>query len=131
MTKPVIVVSLRTFGGKEGKARAVFDTGSYRSLIREDRLPAGALVDRSPAPLELKTAAQGGRTHVVGALVLTITVKDRMIEDEVLVSPDQSQEMLIGAGTMQKWDITIRSDNGHTEVIVGTDLRDPDVQEVD
>jgi hypothetical protein len=131
MTKPVIEVGLKTFGGKVGQARAVFDTGSYRNLIREDRLPVGATVDRAEAPLALKTAAQGGRIHVIGALVLTITIGDRMIEDEVLVSPDLAQEMIIGAGTMQKWRISIMNDNGETEVVVGTDLRDPDVQEVD
>ena len=131
MAKPVVDVGLSTFDGMSGRARAIFDTGSHRSLIREDRVPVGATVARALTPLEFKTAAQGGKIHIVGALVLTITVGDRMIEDEVLVSPDLSQEMLIGAGTMQKWHIAILNDNGHTEVVVGTDLRDPDVQEVD
>jgi len=58
-------------------------------------------------------------------------IGDRLIESQALVSPDLSQEMIIGAGTMQEWDITIRNQNGHTEVVVGKDLRDPDVQEVD
>jgi hypothetical protein len=131
MTKPMLEVGLETFGGKTGSARAVFDTGSYQSLIREDRVPPGAVVDRPPTPVKLRTAAQGGKLHVVGAVVMTITIGNRMIQDDVLVSPDLSEEMLIGAKTMQAWDITIRSHNGHTEVVVGLDLRDPDVQEVD
>jgi hypothetical protein len=39
--------------------------------------------------------------------------------------------MLIGAEMMQAWDICVRNVNGHTEVVMGRDLRDPDVQEVD
>lgn len=131
MTKPVVQVELRTFDGKSGRARAVVDTGAYRSLIREDCLPLGATVVPSAPPRELKTAAQGGKLRVVGVVVLSIEVGDRMIEGEVLVSPDLSQEMLIGAEMMQAWDISVRNANGHTEVHVGRDLRDPDVQEVD
>ena len=50
-----------------------------------------------------------------------MTIGDRMIQDEALVSPNLAQEMLIGAGTMQKWDITIRTQNRHTTVEVGRD----------
>ena len=53
------------------------------------------------------------------------------ISDIALVSPDLSQEMIVGAGTMQKWDISIINRNGHTEVTVGRDMHDPDIIEVD
>ena len=131
MGKPVFEVDLNTPDGKRGRARAVFDTGSHRSLIREDRLPAGATSVPYVPQRELKTAAQGGRLRVVGAEVLTNSAGDRMIEGEALVSPDLSQEMLIGSEMMQAWDISIRNANGHTEVVIGRDHRDPDVQEVD
>lgn len=131
MSKPVLEVELRTFDGKTGRARAIFDTGSYRSLIRQDRLPAGTLVVPSTPPRELRTAAQGGMLRVVGVVVLAIQAGGRIIEGEVLVSPDLSQEMLIGAEMMQAWDVSVRNENGKTEVVIGRDLRDPDVQEVD
>ena len=131
MGKPIFPVSIATVDGKTGSVRTVFDTGSHRSLIRENCLPAGAQVLKTVPQRVLKTAAAGGTLTVVGVVVLTMTIGDRMIEDEVLVSRDLSQEMLIGAGTMQQWDITIRNQNGNTEVVVGHDLRDPDIQEVD
>lgn len=131
MSKPVLDVSLESLDGMTGRALAVIDTGSHRTLIREDCVPKGASVVRSPRPSEMKTAAKGGKLHIVGGLILTIMIRDRMIQDDAFVSPDLSQEMIIGAGTMQKWDITIRNENGHTEVVVGKDLRDPDIQEVD
>lgn len=131
MSKPVVAVEFETFGGKKGRAEAVFDTGAYPTLIREDLLPPDAVVDRRPSPLRMKTAAEGGTLTVTGSVTLTITVADRVIQDAVLVSPDLSKGMLIGAGTMQKWDISIRNENGHTTVHIARDLRDPDIQEVD
>ncbi len=38
--------------------------------------------------------------------------------------------MLIGAGLMQMWDISIRNKNGHTKIHVGHDMNDPDIQTV-
>lgn len=131
MSKPIREVEIETLDEKRGRVRAVFDTGSHVSLIRENCLPAGAVIARRPTPQRLKTAAQGGTLNITGGLILIITIGGKMIRDEALVSPDLAQEMLIGAGTMQKWDITVRNENGSTTVDVGHDLRDPDIQEVD
>ena len=86
---------------------------------------------KQASPARMRTAAQGGTLDVIGGTILVITIRDRMIQDEALVSPNLAQELLVGAGTMQKWNITIKNQNGHTSVEVGRDLRDPDVQEVD
>ena len=132
MTQPVLDVSIETLDARRGKVRAVFDFGAHPTIIREDRLPAGATVVRKPIPARMRTAAQGGTLDIVGGTILLITtVGGRTIQDEALVSPNLSQEMLVGAGTMQKWDILIVNENGHTRVEVGRDLSDPDVQEVD
>lgn len=131
VSKPILEVRIETLDAKTGSVRAVFDTGAYPTIIREDRLPHGALVVRRPAPQQLRTAAQGGTLEIVGGTILAMTVGERMIQDEALVSPNLQQEMLIGAGTMQKWDITIRNVEGRTSVEIGRDVRDPDVQEVD
>lgn len=131
MSKPIVEVKLEALDGKKGHAKALFDSGSHSTIIREDRLPAGTVMGRRKKPLRFRTAARGGTLSVVGGVVLIITVDGRTIRDEALVSPDLSQEMLIGAGTMQKWDITLRNKNGHTRVEVPKDLNDPDIQEVD
>lgn len=131
VSKPIVEVDIETLDDHKGRVRAVFDTGAHPTIIREDRLPQGAAVVRRPSRQRLRTAAQGGTLDIVGGTILILTVGGRMIQDEALVSPNLSQEMLIGAGTMQKWDITIRNQNGPTRVEVGRDLRDPDVQEVD
>lgn len=63
-------------------------------------------------PQEFNTAAKAGKLLVTGDIPLMITIGDRMVDDLVLISPDLSQEMIIGAGTMQKWDISIENRNG-------------------
>jgi hypothetical protein len=131
MGKPVVQVAIETFDGRKGRVRALFDTGAHRTLIREDCLPEGCVVERRPTPERLRTAAQGGTLDVVGGIILLIGIGDRLIQTDALVSPNLAQQMLIGAATMQAWDITVRNENGTTRVEVGHDLRDPDIQEVD
>jgi len=123
VSKPILDVGIETPGGKKGRVRALFDTGAHVSWIRESCVPAGATIERG---------AQGGAAlEVVGFIVLVVTIGDRMIETHARVSPNLAQEMLVGAETMQGWDISIRNGGGTTTVEVGKDLRDPDVQEVD
>ena len=131
MSRPIRDVDIETYDELTAHVRAVFDTGAHISIIREDRLPKGTNVERRKNPIRLRTAGRGGTLEVVGGVILVMTIEGRMIQDEVQVSPDLSQEMLIGAKTMQAWDITIRNENGNTQVVVGKDLRDPDIQEVD
>lgn len=131
MSKLVSEVTISTMDEKSGNVKAVFDTGSFNTIVREDRLPAGAPIERRLTPLEFRTAAQGGKLRVIGVIVLSITIGDKMIQDDAMVSPDLAQDMLVGAKTMQAWDITIQNQNGQTKIIVGHDMRDPDIIEVD
>lgn len=131
MSKPILEVTLQSFGGQSSKARTVFDSGSHYTIVRESALPVGTQVMLYPSPKELRTAAQGGRLQIKGGTLLVFEIGGKMIQDEVMVSSDLSQEAIIGAGTMQKWDISLKNENGHTSVVVGHDMRDPDIIEVD
>lgn len=124
-------VTIETLDAKRRQVKAVFDTGAHVSLIREDALPPGTQMMPSAPTRSLRTAAKGGALRVVGGVILIVSIGDRMIQTSALVSPDLAQQMLIGAGTMQEWHITVDNGNGETKVHVGLDLRDPDVQEVD
>ncbi|MBI2060159.1 MAG: hypothetical protein HYT87_10340 [Nitrospirae bacterium] len=131
MSKPVLEVGLTTLEGKNTRLRAVFDTGAYPSIVREDRIPTGATVIRRAEPAEMRTAATGGKLRITGGVIFVIEIGEKLVQTYALVSPDLAQDMLIGSETMQAWDITIQNSNGRTKVIVGRDLRDPDIQEVD
>ncbi len=131
MGKPILEVTVQEIQGRTSSVRTVFDSGSHYTIVREGALPAGTQILEYPTPRELRTAAQGGRLLVKGTTHLVFTIGGKMIEDDAMVSATLSQEAIIGAGTMQKWDISLKNENGHTTVVVGHDMRDPDITEVD
>jgi hypothetical protein len=131
MAKPIQEIRITTPDDKSAMVKAVFDSGSFYTILREDKVPAGASVLKRKHPRSFRTAARGGSFSATGELPLVLTIGDREVDDLALVSSDISQEMLVGAGTMQKWDISIVNRAGRTEVAVGRDMHDPDVIEVD
>lgn len=131
VSKPVQRVELETVDGRTAWVKALFDSGAFYSVIRENSLPPGAQILAYSRPRVLGTAAVQGQLTVTGVTELGIRIGEREIEDSVLVSPDLKRELLVGAKTMQAWDITIGNRQGHTEVHVGRDRRDPEITEVD
>ncbi|MBI3271233.1 MAG: hypothetical protein HYZ53_19675 [Planctomycetes bacterium] len=131
MGKPILPVTVQDVEGHTARVLALFDTGSHPTLLRQSCLPPDARLLTYAKPREFRTPGVSGNLSVVAVTHLVVTVGERMVEDDVLISPDLRQEMIVGAGTMQKWDISIRNANGDTSVVVGRDLRDPDVTEVD
>ena len=131
MSKPILDIEIRTPDEATTTVKAVFDTGSFYTIVREDRVPSPAAIIRRKAPRTLRAAARGSQLTAIGEVSLVLSIGDRQIDDIALVSPELAQEMLVGAGTMQKWDISILNRGGHTEVTVGRDMHDPDITEVD
>lgn len=131
MSKPVLQINIETPDGKTATVDGVIDSGSFYTILREDRLPAGAQILRRAVPRRFKTAARAGTLTATGEVSLVMTIAGKQIDDVALVSPEFSQDLLVGAGTMQKWDISILNKNGSTEVRVGRDMHDPHVTEVD
>jgi hypothetical protein len=131
MSKPVRTIQITTTEAKSATVKAVFDSGSFYTVLREDKVPAGANVSRRLEARVFRTAAQGGALSATGELPLTLTIGDRQVDDVALISSDLKQEMLVGAGLMQKWDISIVNQGGRTEVVVGRDLHDPQITEID
>ena len=131
MGKPILDITITTPEEASATVKAVFDSGSFYSILREDKVPPGAFVLKRKVPRTFRTAPSGGQLLATGELPVVLRIGDRRVDDVVLVSPDLAQEMLVGAGTMQKWDIGIVSRDGRTEVVVGRDMRDTDIIEVD
>jgi hypothetical protein len=131
MSKSIANIQIATLDEKKARAKAVFDSGSFFTILRENMVPEGAVIVKRKSPKEFNTAAVGGKLTVTGEIPIVMTIGDRVIEDLVLLSPNLSQELLIGAGTMQKWGISIENKNGETGIIVGRNLSDPDITEID
>lgn len=132
MSKPIHEITIETMEKKTNQVNTLFDTGSFYTIVREDILPETKFVHWYSSPEEFKTAAKGGKLHIKGKTGLIIEYNNRRIsEGDILISSDLNREMIIGAKTMQAWDITIHNKNGKTFVNFGKDMRDPEITEVD
>lgn len=130
MSKPIVSINIKTFDGKSGKVNAIFDTGSYYTLIRENCVPADAAVIKLKNQKFFGTAHKSGQLKIVASLPLILVINGHPVDDGVLVCPDLKSEFIIGAKTMQSWDISIKNKNGQTKIHVGRDMNDPDIQTV-
>ena len=126
--KPVFPIKITSLNNTSVNLDAVFDTGSFYTIIRADKLPADTMVIRYDKTF--RTAQKGGTLAIVGQTILNIAIEDRMINDRVLVSSELGSDMLIGAQTMQSWDISIMNNDGKTTIHVAHDMRDPEITEV-
>jgi hypothetical protein len=81
--------------------------------------------------LRLRAATRGSPLQIAGTAELLMRVGKKVIMDDALVASNLAREMIVGAGTMQKWDISIRNRNGSTRVVMGRDMHDPEITEVD
>ena len=131
MSKPVVTVTIVTARNKAASLPALFDSGSFYTIVRRDCLPLGTAIRPLATPMRLRAATRGSRLKIAGTAELVIRVGKKVILDDALVASNIAREMIVGAGTMQKWDISIRNKNGSTRVVMGRDMRDPEITEVD
>ncbi len=130
MSKPIYKLDVLTADGRKGHVTAVFDTGSFYTIIREDCLPKGSHVEQFKKNEVFGTARRGAKLVTTGVIHLKIKIGGHWISGEARVAPELGSEMLVGAGLMQMWDISVKNKNGHTSVHVGRDMNDPDIQTV-
>ena len=130
MSNPILNIEFITPEEKKGKAKALFDSGSFYTILREDKLPKNTKFETYKRKREFGTADKKGKIEITGTTRLIIKIGNKMIEASAFISPDLSTEFIIGAGTMQSWDITIKNKNGKTTVVVGHDMRDEEITRV-
>jgi hypothetical protein len=97
------------YAGSKGEKMlySLFDSGANLSCIHPDF--AGAI--ETPTSLgrtrQISTAAEGHFIEVKEAVRLDFYLNDVLLSDEFLVVPGLSEEVIIGAATMQKWRIKL------------------------
>ncbi len=131
MSKPVLNIGLTTAKKRTVERPALVDTGSFYTIVRQDLLPKGTPIIRFTEAKKFRSAGKGGKVTIIGETYVIISIQGKLIDARAHISPDLNRECLIGAETMQSWDISIRNRNGHTRVVVGKDMRDPEITEVD
>ena len=109
-----------TLIGPKGKwqCRALFDSRASYSVIRPDI--AGAIAIPSPLPdpenwvFETAQAGQTMQATQVIPVVFRFADSEAHFSDEIIVLDGLSEEVIIGATTMQKWGIKL---DFHTDQI--------------
>lgn len=108
----LIVKRLRVAGDK-GKRRlqVLFDTGASVSFVRRDVVEKMATVVKLPSP-ETYTLGDGvGKLRVNETVVLHVFINGVRTSDNFVVATRLSDEVIIGATTMQKWRIKLDLEN--------------------
>src|SRR2546423_1543366 len=106
------------FQGSKGRARlrAMFDSGAIYSRIHPDKASELEQLVPLPKPLGLETANADHFVRVTHAIRLAFYLNDARLTDEFMLVPGLSEEVIIGATTMQKWRITLDFDNDQIHV---------------
>lgn len=105
--------------GSRGETRreALFDSGASYSIIRRDIAETLGDLARLPEPWEFETA-EAGHT-IVAAYRISLDFffgdSEHRFSDEFIIFDDCSEEVVIGATTMQKW--RIKLDFGEEQVV--------------
>lgn len=130
MSSPILNIKFITPEEKKGEANALFDLGSYYTILRKDKLPKDTKFEIYKRKREFGTADKKGKIEIIGTTRLIIKIGNKMIETSAFISPDLNTEFIIGAGTMQSWDITIKNKNIKTSVVAGLDMRDEEITRI-
>lgn len=93
------------FAGSKGETRlyALFDSGANLSCINPEMIHTLAEPELLGRPRHVYTASEGHFIEVREAIRLDFYLEDVLLSDEFLVVPGLSEEVIIGAATMQKW----------------------------
>ena len=106
------------FKGSKGELTlyALFDTGSTYSCISEDLAEKVGNPDKLPETRYFGTASENQYLKVENGMRLDFEINDINLTDEFMVVSKLSEEVIIGATTMQKW--RLKLDFEHDAVIV-------------
>ena len=102
-----------TLIGTKGRARcrALFDSGASYSIVRRDIAERIGQVQPFPNPPDwiFETARAGDYVQAGGIVNLEFRFDDSeaRFTDEIVVFDELSEELIVGAKTMQAWKITL------------------------
>ena len=108
----VLRIPLLFEGSKNSKdLYALFDSGATYSRINEDIAEEVEIFTPLHTPLKLATASEHVYMELTNRITMDFYKDDIRMSDEFLVVPNLSEEVVIGAATMQKWRIKLDFEN--------------------
>lgn len=100
----------------EGRFETLFDSGANLSCIHPDVAEMIATLNKLHKPKRLLTASEGHFIEVHSRVTVDFYLDEIQLSDEFLVVPGLSDEVIIGAATLQKWRIKLNFDTDKVEV---------------
>jgi len=99
--------------GQKGKVEldVLFDTGASYSFIKKEIAERIATIVDLIEPMEFQLADGKEKIVVTQEVNLRININGCKVTDEVLVAENLSDDMIIGAKTMQAWRIKLDMEN--------------------
>ena len=113
----MVIVRPIEFRGDNGRneLKALFDSGSTYSCLNPDTAEKLSTSLKLPDPIDVETADKGHFIRIEDSVRLDFYLNNLRLTDEFMVVPGLSEEVIIGATTMQKWKIKL--DFEHDEVV--------------
>ena len=112
-----IRLPLRFEGSKGEKSLyALFDSGATYSCISDESVADLEMLTPFHTPMKLATASSSTYMEIKNTCRLDFYHEDVRLSDEFLVVPDLSEEVIIGATTMQKWRLKLDFENDNVIV---------------
>lgn len=108
----IIRIPLRFQGSKGEKyIYALFDSGATYSCITEEIAGAITSPEQLFTPMRLMTAKDDVHIDIKATARLDFYHDDIRLSDEFLIVPGLSEDVIIGAHTMQKWHLKLDFEN--------------------
>ena len=97
------------YKGSKGQSDLIslFDSGASFSCVRPDVAKRLANLEPLPEVMHIQTASEGQERRVEYTVRLGFYLHETRLSDEFIVIPGLSEEVIIGAATMQKWRIKL------------------------
>ena len=113
----IIAKKLKLVGSKgEKELEGLFDSGATYSCIEKELAQRLEIFTPLATPRKLGTAKKGKNVTVKERVSLDFYLNGYRFSDEFMVISDLSEEVIIGAATMQKWRFKLDFEN--EEVII-------------
>lgn len=108
----ILRIPLLFEGSKNSKnLYALFDSGATYSCINEDIAEELEIFTPLHTPLKLAAASEHVFMEINNSIRMDFYKDDIRLSDEFLIVPGLSEEVVIGAATMQKWRIKLDFEN--------------------
>ncbi len=100
----ILFKKLKLIGSKgEKELEGLFDSGATYSCIEKKLAKKLEIFTPLSSSFSLGTAKKGEQVEVKDAIRLDFYLDNYHFSDEFMVIPDLSEDVIIGASTMQKW----------------------------